>query len=84
MISTLKITAKGQITLKKKVLDQLGLRPGDKVTVDVIAPGRAELRPAERGSFEQFFGSLAIGPDDPKLSIEEINKIIAKGWAGEL
>jgi hypothetical protein len=50
----------------------------------VTGPGRAESRPAKRGSFERFICSLAIGPDDPKLSIEKINEIIAKGGAGEL
>ena len=28
MKSTLKITSKGQVTLRKAVLDQLGVRPG--------------------------------------------------------
>lgn len=83
MQSTLKITAKGQVTLRKKVLDELGLRPGDKITVEVVAPGRAELKAAAKdGTLEAFFGCLHK-PGAPKLTIEEINEIIAKGWAGE-
>lgn len=84
MKSTLKITAKGQVTLRKKVMDELGVRPGDRITVDVLEPGRAELKATRpEGAFERYFGMLA-SPDNPKLTIEEINEIIAKGWAGEL
>ena len=84
MQSTLKITAKGQITLRKKVLDELGLRPGDRITVDIVGPGRAELKALKpETAFESYFGMLA-SPDTPKLSIDEINEIIRKGWAGEL
>jgi AbrB family looped-hinge helix DNA binding protein len=82
MKSTLKITAKGQVTLRKSVLDQLGVRPGDRVTVEVVAPGRLEMRPETRkGSIDDFIGSLAK-PDTPVLSIEEMNQVIRDGWAG--
>jgi bifunctional DNA-binding transcriptional regulator/antitoxin component of YhaV-PrlF toxin-antitoxin module len=84
MKSTLKITSKGQVTLRKRMLDELGVRPGDRITVEVLEPGRAELKAAKpSGSFERYFGMLA-SPGNPKLTIEEINEIIAKGWAGEL
>jgi bifunctional DNA-binding transcriptional regulator/antitoxin component of YhaV-PrlF toxin-antitoxin module len=84
MTSTLKITAKGQVTLRKDLLEKLGVRPGDKITVDVVGPGRAELKAVTpEGSFERFFGMLA-DPDNPKLTIAEINEIIARGWAGGL
>jgi AbrB family looped-hinge helix DNA binding protein len=83
MKTTLKITAKGQITFRKSVLDQLGVRPGDRVTVETIAPGRLELRPADRtGSIDDFIG-CAARPDGPVLSLEDIKRIIEEGWAGE-
>jgi AbrB family looped-hinge helix DNA binding protein len=83
MKSTLKITSKGQITLRKPVLDELGVQPGDRVTVEVVAPGRLEMRPAERkGSIDDFIG-CAAKPGGPVLSLEEIEEIIRKGWAGE-
>lgn len=83
MKSTLKITAKGQVTLRKKILDELGVRPGDTITVEVLEPGRAELKASQPdGSFERYFGKLA-SPENPSLTVEEINAVIAKGWAGE-
>ena len=82
MKSTLKITSKGQITLRKAVLDELGVRAGDRITVEFVAPGRAELRRAEAGaSLETFVGCLKES-GGPTLSIEEMNAIAREGWAG--
>jgi antitoxin PrlF len=84
MKSILKVTSKGQVTFRKEVLDQLGVRPGDKITVEVIGPGRVELRAARpSANLNGFIGSLKKAGTRP-LSIEEINRIIRKGWAGEL
>jgi antitoxin PrlF len=83
MKSTLKITSKGQVTLRKAVLDQLGVRPGDKITVEFVAPGRVEVRPAKaRASLEAFVGCLKK-PGAPRLSIEEMSAIASEGWAGQ-
>ena len=45
---TLTVTAKGQITLRKEVLEHLGVRPGDKVDADLLKNGRMQVR-AKRG-----------------------------------
>lgn len=82
MKATLKVTAKGQITFRKAVLDELGVRPGDRVTVEIVAPGRLEVRAATRGaSIDEFIG-CAARPGGPALSLEEIERIIQDGWAG--
>jgi AbrB family looped-hinge helix DNA binding protein len=82
-MSTLKVTAKGQITLRKDVLKHLGVCPGDQVDVDVLPGGRIEVRAAKRsGKISDAFGFL-YREDGPKLTIEEINESIAAGWAGE-
>jgi len=82
MKSTLKITSKGQVTLRKAVLDQLGVRPGDRITVELVAPGRVEVRPARAGaSLEAFVGCLKK-PGARSLSIEEMSAIASEGWAG--
>jgi AbrB family looped-hinge helix DNA binding protein len=82
MKSTLKITSKGQVTLRKAVLDQLGVRPGDRITVEVVAPGRAEVRRAEAGASLKTFVGCLKKPGGPILSIEEMNAIAREGWAG--
>lgn len=85
MGTTLTITAKGQVTLKKEVLDHLGVGPGDKVEVDFVAPGRVEVRalPPDPSGWDAFIGCLKA-PAGPILSIEEINEITQQGWAGEI
>jgi antitoxin PrlF len=82
MGTTLKVTAKGQVTLRKELLDHLGVRPGDRIVVDFLPSGRAEVRAAKpKGKIDSFIGCLHL-PDGPSLSIDEINEIAADGWAG--
>lgn len=83
-MSTLTVTAKGQVTLKKDVLRHLGVKPGEKVEVDMQPDGQVLLRSGRKtGSLENFFGSLAGYYDGPPLTIDQINEAIEKGWAGE-
>ena len=82
MAITLTVTAKGQITLRKEVLRHLGVRPGDKLDVDLLKEGLLELRPKRGTSAAAVFGMLAR-PGTPRLSIEDLNEATASGWAGE-
>jgi hypothetical protein len=41
------VTAKGQTTLRRAVLDHLGVAPGAKVSVSLLENGRIELVAAE-------------------------------------
>jgi antitoxin PrlF len=82
-MAILTITAKGQVTLRKEVLKHLGLKPGDKVAVDLLPEGRAEIHPvSSKAGLEAFFGSLHR-PGERPLSLEEISETIEKGWAGQ-
>jgi bifunctional DNA-binding transcriptional regulator/antitoxin component of YhaV-PrlF toxin-antitoxin module len=82
MGTTLTVTAKGQVTLRKELLRHLGVAPGEKVVVDLLPDGRAELRSAKSPtSIEDFIGSLRRPGTEP-LSTEEIAEIAAEGWAG--
>ena len=83
MKSTLKITSKGQVTFRKEVLDQLGVKPGDRITVEFLSPGRVEVRPAKPAANLVAFVGCLKNPGTPKLSLEEMNEIARKGWAGE-
>ncbi|MCY4221223.1 MAG: AbrB/MazE/SpoVT family DNA-binding domain-containing protein [Thiotrichales bacterium] len=81
MAITLTVTSKGQITLRKEVLSHLGVRPGDKLDIDLLADGRMQLRPKRGTSAAAVFGML-VKPQR-SLSVEEISEIAASGWAGE-
>jgi AbrB family looped-hinge helix DNA binding protein len=83
IMSTLTITAKGQVTLRKDVLRHLGVGPGDKIIVDALPDGRIEVKAARvRGRISDVFNFLKR-EGGPSLSVEEINKIAAGGWAGK-
>ena len=82
-MSTLTVTAKGQVTLRKDILQHLGVRPGEKVTVEKLPDGRIEVKSAQRsGNISDFFDFLKRD-NGPSLSIEEINQMAARAWAGE-
>ncbi|MCB1542942.1 MAG: AbrB/MazE/SpoVT family DNA-binding domain-containing protein [Methylobacteriaceae bacterium] len=82
MKSTLKITAKGQVTFRKDLLKELGVQPGDRIVVETVAPGRLEMRAAKSGKGISGFIGYFDNPDDIHLSIEDINEVIADSWAG--
>lgn len=79
----LTVTAKGQVTLRKDVLNHLGVRPGDKITVEKLNDGKVSVRAARpSGKISDVFNMLKR-EGGPVLSIEEINEAIADGWAGK-
>jgi len=82
-LSSLTVTAKGQVTLKKDVLNHLGIEPGEKVVVELLPGGKVELRTdaKKKHSIDDWFG-IFHDPNAPVLTIEEMNAIIADGWAG--
>ncbi len=81
-MSKLTVTAKGQITLRKDILNHLGVHPGEKIAVEKLPDGRIELK-AERasGKISDVFNFLKR-ENGPSLSIEEINEAARRGWAG--
>jgi len=79
--SMLTVTAKGQVTFRRSVLDHLGAAPGDRLVVDLLPGGRAEVHAAARGHIDDFIGALAR-PGERTISIEEMGEVAASGWAG--
>jgi AbrB family looped-hinge helix DNA binding protein len=81
-MSKLTITAKGQVTLRKDLLTHLGVHPGEMVAVEKLPDGRIELRAVRpSGKISDVFNFLKR-KSGPTLSIEEINDVAARGWAG--
>jgi bifunctional DNA-binding transcriptional regulator/antitoxin component of YhaV-PrlF toxin-antitoxin module len=76
------VTAKGQITLKRELLQHLGVKPGERVSFDMMPAGEIRLRAVKpAGSLNNFFGILA-GKTDRVVTIDEMNDVAAAGWAG--
>jgi bifunctional DNA-binding transcriptional regulator/antitoxin component of YhaV-PrlF toxin-antitoxin module len=82
-MTTLTVTAKGQVTLRKDLLKHLGVRPGEKITADKLPDGRIEVKAVRpSGKISDVFDFLKR-EDGRSLSIKEMNKIAARGWAGK-
>jgi bifunctional DNA-binding transcriptional regulator/antitoxin component of YhaV-PrlF toxin-antitoxin module len=82
-MATLTVTARGQVTFKKDVLQHLGIKPGEKIEIDLLPDGRGMLKAAQpTGSIKSFVGLLA-GRSKKIASIDEINSATASGWASK-
>lgn len=82
-MTTLTVTAKGQITLRRDLLEHMGVQPGQKITVDKLPDGGITVRATRKtGKISDVFGILKR-PDGPCLTIEEINQAAGEGWAGK-
>ncbi|MER8911729.1 AbrB/MazE/SpoVT family DNA-binding domain-containing protein [Mesorhizobium sp. M0854] len=81
-MTTLTVTTRGQVTFRKDVLQHLGIKPGEKIELDLLPDGRAELRAARaKGSFRDLQGFLRGKTNGRVLSIEEINEAMAEAGA---
>jgi bifunctional DNA-binding transcriptional regulator/antitoxin component of YhaV-PrlF toxin-antitoxin module len=82
-MTTLTVTARGQVTFKKDVLQHLGIQPGDKIELDLLPDGRGVIKAARpAGTIAGFIGLLA-GQTSKVATIEEINAAAAQAWAGK-
>jgi hypothetical protein len=81
-MTTLTVTARGQVTFRKDVLMHLGVQPGGKIHLDLLPDGRAELTAEKpKGSFQELQGFLRGKTNGARLSIEEIGDAIAESGA---
>lgn len=81
-MATLTVTSRGQVTFRKEVLQHLGIKPGEKIELDLLPDGRGVLKAARpTGSMNSFVGLLA-GRSKKVASLEEISAAAADGWAG--
>ncbi len=82
-MATLTVTARGQVTFRKDVLQHLGIRPGEKIELDKLPDGRVALKAARpAGAIDGFLGLLA-GRTRKVATLDEINDAAATGWAGQ-
>ena len=77
------VDANGEVTLQKALLERAGAHAGDtlEVEVRVVSPSRSDRKPID---WDNIAGMLKRPAGVAPLSIEEMNEVIAKGWAGEL
>ena len=80
---TLTVTARGKVTLRKGVLQHLGIGPGGKIELDLLPDGRGVMKAArQKGTMADFIGLLA-GRTSGVATIKEMAAAAAEGWAGK-
>ena len=79
MAVKLTITAKGQVTLRKAVLDHLGIKPGDKVGVALLPKGKVELTAASHGGDVRSLRGILRRPGQRAVSLPEMQRAIEGG-----
>ncbi|WP_419661488.1 hypothetical protein Dvar_19210 [Desulfosarcina variabilis str. Montpellier] len=83
-MTSLKITAKGQVTLRQDILAHLGVEPKQKIEIEKLPHGSIIIRAAApKGNISDFIGCLAQ-ESGPVLKIDELAEIASQGWAGEV
>ncbi|MBS3648421.1 AbrB/MazE/SpoVT family DNA-binding domain-containing protein [Pseudaminobacter sp. 19-2017] len=81
-MTTLTVTSKGQATLKKELLQHLGVKPGQRLEVEPLPGGQLTIRALRpKGTWDDVFGMLA-GETEKVATIEEMNEASRRGWAG--
>jgi AbrB family looped-hinge helix DNA binding protein len=80
-MATAAVTSKGQITIPAEVREDLGLKAGDRVSFIKGENGEYILK-AKTGSIQDVKGMWKW--TGKPATIEELNEIITKGWAGQL
>ena len=82
-MTTLTVTSRGQVTLRKEVLKHLGIQPGQKIQLDLLSGGQGVMTAAKpTGKIGSFVGLLA-GQAKKVAAMEEMNEAAARGWAGK-
>ncbi|MCU0939838.1 MAG: AbrB/MazE/SpoVT family DNA-binding domain-containing protein [Burkholderiaceae bacterium] len=81
-MAILTVTARGQVTFRKEVLQHLGIKPGEKIELELVPEGRGILKAARPGATIGGFVGLLAGRTKKVATLEEMNEATARGWAG--
>ena len=82
-MTLLTVTSRGQVTFRKEVLQHLGIRPGEKIELNLLPNGQGVLKAARaNGTVADFVGLLA-GRSKKIATLEEISEATAQAWSGK-
>jgi AbrB family looped-hinge helix DNA binding protein len=81
-MTTLSVSAKGEVMLPKDVMEHLGIQPGGKIAIGLLPDGHVELRAAiANSSWEELSGMLKNKTDGTRLTVDEINAATSESAA---
>ena len=82
-MQTMTLTAKGQFTLNKGLMEHLGVKAGEQVSIRKLPDGKIEIEAHKnKTDTDTLFNNLdnIFCKPDRKISIEEIETAIAEGY----
>lgn len=82
-MSTLTVTARGRVTFRKDTLQHLGVKPGDKMELELLPGGRGVLKAPRPGQTMDGFVGLLAGRTERVATMDEMNEATAQSWAGK-
>lgn len=75
-------TSRGQVTLRKEIFQHVGVKPGEKLEIDLLPGGEFRGRAVrKKRSISELAGCLKGKTNGVRLTIEEINDAIAEAGA---
>lgn len=78
-MSALTITSKGQVTLKRELLQHLRVRAGEQIEAFKLANGVLALQVKPQQDWGSFVGCLP--PPRKALGVDEMNAVIEDAWS---
>ncbi len=82
-MTTLTITARGQVTFRKQLLQHLGIQPGQKIQIELLPGGKATLSAAQPDQPISAFLGLLAGKSPKHATLDEINHAASDAWSGD-
>ena len=79
MVLELTVTAKGRVTLRRAVLDHLGVTPGNKISVSLLENGRIEIVAAAAGDNIKTLRGALRRSGQRSVSLAEMQEAIEAG-----
>lgn len=80
-MAILTVSARGQVTLRKEVLQHLGIKPGDKIELALLPDAKGVLKAVQPDATISGFIGLLAGRTTKVATLEEINEASAQGWS---
>lgn len=80
-MTTLSVTAKGQITLRQDLLQHLGIQRGQKVEVVKLPNGALRIKAKQQAQpISSIFGLLKDKTAGTVIGIDEVDQAVIAGW----
>jgi bifunctional DNA-binding transcriptional regulator/antitoxin component of YhaV-PrlF toxin-antitoxin module len=83
-MAIVKTTSRGQVTLRKEIFQHVGIKPGEKLEIDLLPGGEFRGRAAQKkGKISDLAGCLKGKTNGARLTIEEMDEAIGEAVVEE-